>query len=216
MKKFIRAEILKIYRQKFFIIALILYFVLSVFLLTHIRENTIVSQYRFFATITILLLTFYQILSIGELQDKKIIRYYLEYIPDRYKFICYEYLKYICLYIFLNFIFCSFQVFRFDRIEQNILIYFIIFCLYIGINMNILFYIEKTSVTIIVSSLLLWVLPNLVNFLLENKSFYSIQLFYYLSPDSFSSVTSTAIFTSSIYFVAMVLFSIIQFVRKEY
>lgn len=95
MKKFIKSEYVKISHQKLFLTTLMIYIGFTIFLVTHTREDSIISQYKFFSTVTISFLTLYQLLSIGEWHDKKIIRYYLECIPNRYKLIGYEYLKYI-------------------------------------------------------------------------------------------------------------------------
>ena len=217
MKKFIKSEYVKISHQKLFLTTLIMYIVFTIFLVAHTREDSIIPQYKFFSTVTISFLTLYQLLSIGEWHDKKIIRYYLECIPNRYKLIGYEYLKYIGMYIILNLIFIIPESYYIHTMLQKIVVYFMIFCLYIAINMNLLIYFEKTGVVVVLSLLLLWILPNFVNILLVNTSIYQLQIFYYLSPDSFSGFESiiTTIFVS-LYTILAVLFSVFQFVRKEY
>ena len=217
MKKFIKSEYVKISHQKLFLTTLIMYIVFTIFLVAHTREDSIIPQYKFFSTITISFLTLYQLLSIGEWHDKKIIRYYLECIPNRHKLIGYEYLKYIGMYIILNLIFIIPESYYIHTMLQKIVVYFMIFCLYIAINMNLLIYFEKTGVVVVLSLLLLWILPNFVNILLVNTSIYQLQIFYYLSPDSFSGFESiiTTIFVS-LYTILAVLFSVFQFVRKEY
>lgn len=217
MKKFIKSEYVKISHQKLFLTTLMIYICFTIFLVTHISEDSIISQYKFFSTITISFLTLYQLLSIGEWHDKKIIRYYLECISNRYKLIGYEYLKYIGMYIILNLIYIIPESYYINIIVQKIVVYFMIFCLYIAINMNLLIYFEKTGVVLVLSLLLLWILPNFVNVLLVNSSIYQLQIFYYLSPDSFSGLESiiTIIFVS-LYTLLAILFSVFQFIRKEY
>ena len=121
------------------------------------------------------------------------------------------------MYIILNLIFIIPESYYIHTMFQKILVYFMIFCLYIAINMNLLIYFEKTGVVVVLSLLLLWILPNFVNILLANTSIYQLQIFYYLSPDSFSGFESiiTTIFVF-LYTLLAVLFSIFQFVRKEY
>ena len=121
------------------------------------------------------------------------------------------------MYIILNLIFIIPESYYINIIVQKIVVYFMIFCLYIAINMNLLIYFEKTGVVVVLSLLLLWILPNFVNVLLVNSSIYQLQIFYYLSPDSFSGLESiiTIIFVS-LYTLLAILFSVFQFIRKEY
>ena len=119
MKKFIKSEYVKISHQKLFLTTLMIYICFTIFLVTHISEDSIISQYKFFSTITISFLTLYQVLSIGEWHDKKIIRYYLECISNRYKLIGYEYLKYIGMYIIL--------LYKYNSSENSGLLYDFLF-----------------------------------------------------------------------------------------
>ena len=185
-------------------------------MLFQIKESVFVAQYKFATTITILFICFYQILSIGEWQEKKMIRYYLEYIPNRNKLLCFEYMKYIGLYIVMNLLFLLPSYSLLGMIYQQVLLYFVIFCLYLTINMNLLIYFEKVGITIILSFLLLWILPNLINLLIIKSNFYSIQLFYYLSPDSFSTYNPITLALALLYFILFSLLSMFQFTRKEY
>lgn len=216
MRSYMKSEFIKLIHQKFFIAALVFYMIFLMGLLFQIKESVFVAQYKFATTITILFICFYQILSIGEWQEKKMIRYYLEYIPNRNKLLCFEYMKYIGLYIVMNLLFLLPSYSLLGMIYQQVLLYFVIFCLYLTINMNLLIYFEKVGITIILSFLLLWILPNLINLLIIKSNFYSIQLFYYLSPDSFSTYNPITLALALLYFILFSLLSMFQFTRKEY
>lgn len=216
MRSYVKSEFIKLTHQKLFIIAFVLYIIFLMSLLFQITKNTFAGQYKFFTTITILFICFYQILSIGEWQEKKIIRYYLEYIPNRNRLLYFEYGKYIGFYIVMNLLFLLPSYSLLGIIHQQVVLYFIIFCLYLTINMNLLIYFERIGIIIILSLLLLWILPNLINLLIVKSSVYRLQLFYYLSPDSFSTYTPITLALAMIYLVLFFLLSMFQFARKEY
>lgn len=216
MIEYFKSEIIKLSHQKLFVFALMSYFSFYIALLIQIREREFVNQYRFFSTVTILFLCIYQILSFGELHEKKIIRYYFEYIPNRSKLIALEYLKYILAYVVLNVPVLLYGFSFWGLVKYQVFLYFMIYLLYLVINMNLVIYFEKVGVTIILSLLLLWILPNLVNLLLVRTSIYYVQVFYYLSPDSFTKVTFVTFCIAMLYIGVLFLLSLLQFNSKEY
>lgn len=216
MKYYIKSEIIKFSHQKLFLLSFVLYLACCVFIVFQAKRGAFLSQYKFFSTITILFLSLYQILSIGEWQEKKIIHYYLEYIPNRIKLLCFIYGEYVSIYLVVNLVFLSLKYSSLGIVMHQLLVYPIIFLLYIAINMNLLIYFEKVGVTMILSFILLWILPNLINIILSQTSVYSFQIFYYLSPDSFTALTSATCIIALMYIVMFFLLSLLQFMKKEY
>ncbi|EPI60937.1 hypothetical protein HMPREF1580_00047 [Gardnerella vaginalis JCP8070] len=216
MKHYIKSEIIKFSHQKLFLLSFVLYLACCVFIVFQAKRGAFLSQYKFFSTITILFLSLYQILSIGEWQEKKIIHHYLEYIPNRIKLLCFIYGEYVSIYLVVNLVFLSLKYSSLGIVMHQLLVYPIIFLLYIAINMNLLIYFEKVGVTMILSFILLWILPNLINIILSQTSVYSFQIFYYLSPDSFTAFTPVTCIIALMYIVMFFLLSLLQFTKKEY
>ena len=216
MKYYIKSEIIKFSHQKLFLLSFVLYLACCVFIVFQAKRGEFLSQYKFFSTITILFLSLCQILSIGEWQEKKIIHYYLEYIPNRIKLLCFIYGEYVSIYLVVNLVFLSLNYSSLGIVMHQLLVYPIIFLLYIAINMNLLIYFEKVGVTMILSFILLWILPNLINIILSQTSVYSFQIFYYLSPDSFTAFTPVTCIIALMYIVMFFLLSLFQFMKKEY
>lgn len=146
--------------------------------------------FEIFNTITILYFVISFIFLKGELLEKNIIRYYLEGEKKRYNIIIAFYIEHILIYLLCNTLFLGIIYTLGYKVNLNsvlkcFLIYIVIYFLYITIVMNLVLYFKQTGISVTISLILLWGIPNLINFICYGKWFYRIQIFYYLSPNSF-------------------------------
>lgn len=217
MLNYLKSEFVKMRQNKLLFLSGIVYLGIIFYLKSTINEENLFAKYRIFSFATIFVLTMQNILSIGELFEKRMIRYYLEYIPDRKKFLAYVYVEYIALYLLANLMFMSLNlIYLKEDFLKSMISYLMIFSLYISINHIFIIYFSKVGATIVSSIVGLWILPNLVNYLVKDDFFYKWQIFYYLSPDSYQVIeTSSDLLIPCVYFVICVFVSVLYLGKKE-
>ncbi len=214
ISKFYTSEFIKLKSQKAFIMIASLYVIGLIFLLFQVSETNVKDIYRIFNAITFFIITSWHILSFGEIIEKGIIRYYLEYLPNRTAFLMWIYIEYSLVYLLLS---VSFVILTGGQLFNHFFVYLMIFLLYITINTVLIINIGRSAMTILLSIILLWVLPNLVNYIFSGMIVYDFQLFYYLSSDSFTQFHSVKeIVIPLIYVIIFYSLSMYQFKRKEY
>lgn len=171
-----------------------------------------------FNAITVFFLIMNFIFIKGELFEKKIIRYYLENERNRIKILLFFYMEGIFVYIVFVSIFLMFLfMLKYYVSFKYVVLYFFIYVLYLVITMNIILYFNKVGTCVIVTIILFWILPNIVNFLCIKYNFYDFQIFYYLSNETFikTSFDIKKIIISLIYTIFISMISLVYFDKME-
>jgi len=176
------------------------------------------ALYQIYITMITFFWVMYLAVQNGDLFEKNVIRYYVEAEPRRYNIIVSLYLEYtICYIISVIAILALFWLIGIEVSLHSIMLYFLMYLLYLSITLNLLLFFRKTSTVILAALLILWIFPNLVNYVFENTSIYQLQLAYYLAPDPFIT-SSVSIMNLVIYGMYLLLFigtSVMMFEKAE-
>lgn len=212
MIHYLKSEWLRLKRNKLILIFIVLDLLLFSYLFY--KKKALPSASRIFMMVNLFFVSCSFVLSFGEILEKGIIRYYLEYVPNRFRFINYILLKYVGLLLLV----CMFSMSLMSRdIADQFLVYLIFSLLYLMVNTIIIINIGKAGVGLLLSIISLWILPDLVNYIFSKTGLFNIQLAYYLSPSTFQSIgTIYNLLISFLYIFFFYLLSVYQFNRKEF
>lgn len=173
--------------------------------------------FEIFNAITVFFLIMNFIFMKGELFEKKIIRYYIEN-GNRIQILLTFYIEAILMYLSLvSVIITILSFFKYYVSFENILLYLLIYTLYVVITMNVILHFNRIGNCIIIAFVLFWILPNIVNTLCVEYNFYNLQIFYYLSNETFikTVIDMKRIIVSIIYIIFFLGISLIYFDKME-
>jgi len=196
----------------------VVFFGLILFFIYHqnIRDGAVLTQ-MYMMMITFFWLIYF-IIQKGDLFEKHLIRYFVEAEEKRYSIILAFYFEAVMTY------FVSIALFvlllTVIGISVNIVtlaLYFLLYILIVSIVLNLVLLVQKTSTALIVAILLIWVLPDMVNYAANNAWMYEFQPAFYLSPSTFikDTLTTTNFITYSIYLFISLVTSFIVFEKAE-
>lgn len=209
------------YAKKKLSVIVLGYVLLFTVLISYYKVTDIMTLTRIFNMITIFLLSMVSILFIGELFEKKIIRYYFENKKNRYHVLIVFFLEMSFVYFVCNGLFLLIMKFVVPNFYLNFYyfcVYAMVFWLYLVIIINLIIWIKKVGLIILCTLTMLWILPSLINALFVGTNIFSLQLFYYLNPDDIFRGTMELhnIFVYIFYFLFFALYSFYRINKEEF